>query len=420
MTVFEDPKFDTLRALIEAARQRARRRRIRRMTVALVGGAIGAVILTGHGGSHQTPPARAGRSAAPDTTAVSKLVPGVPATRNGPITIIQQVDGGVVRLGQRSPSLPDRPSGLFQLGADGRPRPLWLCPPGCGDIYSFAWSPDGTQIAIAATSDSNSSTPLYQGLHVITPATGQDRWIARAPKQTESPYYYFDGKSPIDFSHDQAYANLAWSRDGRRIAFAAGGSKLGVMDSNGGHRHLIDTGEGPVSDPTWSPSGRSIAFAGHNGVWVIAVRWPHTERHLSWVGAHLSWSAIHNLIALSMECGFRLITPHGEVLREYRRCPRSHIWDGSGRSTDPARPNRAWPQMVWSPAEDQLVMAETLERGQSLSDGIWTIGINGRHLRHISQGHGSITNGYGVGYQPEARAGTDARRPLPQPISPNG
>jgi Tol biopolymer transport system component len=59
--------------------------------------------------------------------------------------------------------------------------------------------------------------------------------------------------------------NPDWSRDGRRVAFGrmdSRGWRVMVMSADGHRLHAV-TGHRPLADaPTWSPSGRAIAFAG--------------------------------------------------------------------------------------------------------------------------------------------------------------
>jgi hypothetical protein len=134
---------EALDALIEEARRRARRRRLR--FVACVLGADAAAVAVfgpGHGG-----PGGAGRGAARSATPVSE--PRGIVRSNGLLTII----GGV---------------GISTIGRDGRLAPLFRCSAsgrrGCYDLESIAWSPDGRRLAFSVTSVGAGS--VYNGIHV--------------------------------------------------------------------------------------------------------------------------------------------------------------------------------------------------------------------------------------------------------------
>ena len=61
-----------------------------------------------------------------------------------------------------------------------------------------------------------------------------------------------------------ADGDMAWSRDGKRIAYFRTNEELWVARSDGSHRHLIRrfTGGDYAADVAWSPSGRRIVFTG--------------------------------------------------------------------------------------------------------------------------------------------------------------
>jgi Ca2+-binding RTX toxin-like protein len=110
-----------------------------------------------------------------------------------------------------------------------------------GDVVSFAWSPDGEQVAFHETDSGNNSTILVvdgdaSGLRTI----GAGEWPA-------------------------------WAPSGDRLAFVAPDGKLYVVNVDGSGRRLVYDGNGAsVYAPSWSPQGDRIAFFAASQLLVVA------------------------------------------------------------------------------------------------------------------------------------------------------
>ena len=131
---------------------------------------------------------------------------------------------------------------------------------GIGRIDSFAWSPDGSKIAVGCTGSFDGQFDRCNALYVMNP----------------------DGTNPIKLPRTPLYHEVvrAWSPDGSRIAFdiRTGGTSiegLGIMNADGtnplyvvlseiyrdgGLISSVDTKPYYNSDVTWSPDGSKIAY----------------------------------------------------------------------------------------------------------------------------------------------------------------
>jgi Tol biopolymer transport system component len=104
-----------------------------------------------------------------------------------------------------------------------------------GDVFAGAvsWSPDGTQIAYTALNE-----PLH--IEVLTISTGRSR---RLESGLAGEYY-----------------GPAWSRVSGRIAFASAGSIYDIRADGTDRRALVGCELVRCDSPSWTADGRSIAF----------------------------------------------------------------------------------------------------------------------------------------------------------------
>jgi Tol biopolymer transport system component len=136
---------------------------------------------------------------------------------------------------------------LMVMDADGSNLHA-VTQPRDGQVTSFSWSPDGSQIVF--TKQSPKPKDVYgQDL-------GQDLYVVPT-----------DGGRPVALTHDGRSMDPAWSPDGTKIAFVSRREKMDfrrstiyLMNTDGTGRTALTTEGTPDGEPTWSPDGSAIAF----------------------------------------------------------------------------------------------------------------------------------------------------------------
>jgi Tol biopolymer transport system component len=256
-------------------------------------------------GSHRG--GASGDQAAPKSSS-SELLPSSPGpaprpAANGPLALADGQDMNRVVL----------------VGAQGRfLRSMPICvDPRCGEVQSVAWSPDGRFLAYGTTSGANWHP--RDGLHLFDLARNRD-WRAIPAPLTN-------------------WQDLAWSRDGKRLAYVADASTfvLQVADSN-----RVTKVRANATSPSWSPDGKLIVFDRFNGSRPVGISVSSADgthvRRLTRFGAGPAWSPDGTRIAYSVSCGIRLMTPTGRDVTPNSVWKCSHIgvpgfptWSPDGR-----------------------------------------------------------------------------------------
>lgn len=285
---FDAPsELDPLQALIEEARRRTRRRRRRFAGATLLAAAAVAAGFAGlgpRGAEHAPPPAR---------ERPPQIALGPRGVENGPLTLndVETIRPGEGPVGWYAAST---------LGPDGRLHALARCPNGadwCGEVESVDWSPDGVWLALGVSSV-GSANP-YNGLHLINPATGEDRLIRHCQA----------------FGGECDWFDIDWAPDGSKLAYVANDDIVVINSDGTGRRVVVDGVYRRARSPSWSPDSAWLAFAtrsnGQSAVDVIRA----DGRDLRLVvdgGSAPAWSPDGTTIAYRTSCGIRLITLEGE------------------------------------------------------------------------------------------------------------
>ncbi|MEA2538228.1 MAG: hypothetical protein QOF11_2462 [Chloroflexota bacterium] len=177
---------------------------------------------------------------------------------------------------------------LLPFDGPGEARRLTDLPRG---VEGFEWSPDGRWLAVlsasrGATRDEDArrrgrpsdkpspGTPPHSDYHFIDRLRAMSNGAGFVYGQL-AKLWIVDaetGEARLLVDVPSAIADIAWSPDGRRIAFAAnlaGDRDLGwrsdihVVDVKSGRRTRIAAGRGLFAAPAWLPDGRTLAVLGH-------------------------------------------------------------------------------------------------------------------------------------------------------------
>jgi len=170
-------------------------------------------------------------------------------------------------------SSPMEPAGLFVMSADGgEPRSVYPC----ADCTDFAWSPDGSRIAVTRVDhalrlmfihivnfDGTGSRALATGLlQESMPAWSPDGQVLAfagvGPDDSISIYRARPDGTQLTRLTDGLALDWApaFSRDGSEIAFESwrgGGSNLFIMNADGGDLRRLTDVPGVHRSPAWRP-----------------------------------------------------------------------------------------------------------------------------------------------------------------------
>jgi Tol biopolymer transport system component len=162
-------------------------------------------------------------------------------------------------------------------------------------------------------------------VHTIVGEAGWSLWSPRderiavsALATSNNPEVYTiraDGKQRRRLTHARGYDfPVAWSRDGKRLAFTSNRQNLGggpleglfVMDVTGRHQRRVGTGR----QADWNPSGRRLAYSDGRDLYTVGVD-GRGRRLIARAAAVPAWSPDGKWIAFQGPGGIELVQPDG-------------------------------------------------------------------------------------------------------------
>lgn len=285
---------------------------------------------------------------------------------------------------------------------------------GCGDDgfrplvslprdFDAAWSPDGQRIAFRHEQGDQGDEP--SGLYVLNAdGTGRRLLVPDAGMPTWSPdgrfLIYIDRGSgalevhrldletlqstPVLSGGDHIHWYPAWSRDGKRVAFASSIStpsrccSLHLMNPDGTDiRRIRFEGDDSIgaNRPMWSPDGRRLVFEGfpRTGEEVVVVDTTGESLRRLTKGKFPSWCPVCEWIVFvvherSGRGHLKLIRPDGTDERTLLTA------GGSGGEQAPTLPS-------WSPDGEWIIFS----RVSGGRNRLWLIRPDGTGLRMLGQ-----------------------------------
>jgi dipeptidyl aminopeptidase/acylaminoacyl peptidase len=291
-------------------------------------------------------------------------------------------------------------SGRQNVGAYRCAKPTYAC-----GVDSFAWSPDGTQIAYLAGHPTTGNAPTSLALYLVD-ANGNDvRQLA----------------SCGDCSTSSVLTGFSWSPDGSRIVLtrATGqAQRLWLVSVKTGALHrLTDCASGTTcadESPKWSPSGQAIVFRrsvkGHvAAIYTVRPDGTHLTLIASVAGAQgPQWSSDGRKITFQANNGIYTVNADGTQLTHivaagplasapswspdgttllYQTNPgdltMTYVWTISADGTNIRRvysgpsPDTFWPQSVWSPDGKQIAVGT--------EGGTFVMNADGTGVRRVGE-----------------------------------
>ena len=224
---------------------------------------------------------------------------------------------------------------------------LSISPIDADSNFSLSWggnavSPDGKKIVFPASIRDNKKDTKKRGIYTIPVEGGEPKQLTISPGQDRFPCWSPDGKliafirysdaswneKKNDYirnicivsaeggevkqltseSHRVQWATIAWSPDGKSIAYYSEDKTIRVIPVQGGEPRIVAKVNevSGWSEMDWSRDGKKLAYSSKGSIWVVSLDGGEPEEIKTGLDAkanHISWSPHGEKIAFTASQG---------------------------------------------------------------------------------------------------------------------